>query len=55
VVHAALEDASIRRIRACGIDGTLCTCAPDALPQYLDCGRAQPDCSGLPPCNGPLL
>ncbi|MEJ7731227.1 MAG: LamG-like jellyroll fold domain-containing protein [Polyangiaceae bacterium] len=55
LVHAALADASIRRIRACGIDGSLCTCAPDAPPDYLDCGRSEPDCVALPPCNGPLL
>jgi hypothetical protein len=55
VVHVALQDASIRRIRACGIDGALCTCVPDDPTQYLDCGRAEPSCLDLSPCNAPLL
>jgi hypothetical protein len=51
-VHAGrLGDAAIRRIWACGIDGCRCSCNPDDPAQFVSCGRAAPDCAGLPPCH----
>lgn len=40
----------IRRIYACGIDGTLCSC--DDAGEYSDCGR-ESDCSTLIGCDSP--
>ena len=41
----------IRKIWACGADGSLCRCLADETSSYLNCGRAEPDgCGELPEC-----
>jgi hypothetical protein len=47
--RARLEDATIARIQACGIDGQRCTCNGASPTEYVACGI--PDCQLLPPCN----
>ena len=49
-IDVALSEKSVRRIYACGVDGSLCMCAGNSA-AYSDCGRAEPDCTGLIPCN----
>ena len=48
----ALDDLSIRRIWACGVDGSGCVCDRDDSAAYASCGPA-PGCASLPPCDAP--
>lgn len=48
-----LSDASILRIWACGIDGSLCRCEPEMPEEYEYCGRLLMQCGELPDCDGP--
>lgn len=48
-----LSDAAIARIHACGVDGSGCSCSATDPTAYASCGRAPPECAGLPPCNRP--
>jgi hypothetical protein len=50
-VRDAVDSESVRRIWACGIDGTLCSCDRDEPASYADCGRAEPACADLAPCD----
>ena len=50
-VRQALPDAAIQRIWACGIDGSRCSCRRDDPSTYASCGRAEPACASLPPCD----
>ncbi|MBW2524490.1 MAG: hypothetical protein JRI23_09955, partial [Deltaproteobacteria bacterium] len=50
-VMQALPDNAIRRIWACEIDGSRCTCVGSSPGEYSNCGRPDPDCANLPPCN----
>jgi len=52
VTKAKLSDTSVRRIYACGLDGTRCECDQDDPALYANCGRRHPSCDGaLPPCD----
>lgn len=50
VAPGALSTQSIARLRACGVDGTACTCDPDDPAGYTSCGRAD-DCATIAPCD----
>jgi hypothetical protein len=50
-VRRVLDDASLRRIHACGIDGGHCRCDAAAPTTYLDCGRLRGSCDKLPACD----
>jgi hypothetical protein len=52
-INEDLSDAAVRRIYACGIAGTGCACDPNEWSSYTDCGRAEPNCAALPPCDAP--
>jgi hypothetical protein len=47
----ALDEASVRRIWACGIAGDRCQCDSDNPTAYALCGEAEPSCGSLPACN----
>jgi len=48
---APLDDASIRRMWACGVDGSKCRCDGDNSSDYADCGSVGADCNSLAPCD----
>lgn len=55
VINAALTEEAIARIRACGIDGSGCTCNGA---EYVNCGHASSDgCMNLQDCDdtAPML
>lgn len=53
VYAGVLSGAAVRRIYACGIDGSRCECDEAAPAQYAHCGDAHPACDMLVPCNQP--
>ena len=51
-VNRPIDDDSIERIWACGIDGSGCRCDATGANGYQHCGRADPGlCSALTPCD----
>ncbi|MEM1034268.1 MAG: LamG-like jellyroll fold domain-containing protein [Myxococcota bacterium] len=50
VTDLVLTEAAIRRIWACGVDGSNCRCDPADRRDYTDCAAAV-DCASLPPCD----
>jgi len=53
VYAGVLSQAAVRRIHACGIDGSRCECDEAVPAAYAHCGNAHPACDMLDPCNKP--
>lgn len=49
-IDEVLDEVQVRRIHACGIDGSSCRCDENNPSSYASCGRTS-DCVNLPPCD----
>jgi hypothetical protein len=54
IYAGVLSPDAVRRIHACGVDGSRCECDETSPAEYVNCGDANPACAPLPPCNQAL-